>query len=110
MIIKIKIFFRYSNNNSIKLYRLLGIVEEAANIGTMNTVRPASAMDYFKTTPNNGDSFGITNNNNSLTNNNNTNIKDERLSPPQQQQPQDMTQTSSGISGSHVSHSRYVFA
>lgn len=62
-------------------------------------------------TSNNGDSFEMTtnnnnNNNNNIATNNNTNIKDERLSPLQQQQPQDMTQTSIGIAGTHLSISR----
>lgn len=86
------------------------IDNEAIDIREANsTRRPTSAMDFFKPTSTNGDSYGNANNNNSLANNNNTNIKDERQSPTQQQQlqPQDMTHNSSGICGLHLSNSRW---
>lgn len=82
---------------------------EATEIREANSIRrPTSAMDFFKPTSTNGDSYGNANNNNNLANNNNTNIKDERQSPTQQQQSQDMTHNSTGICGLHLSNSRWV--
>lgn len=85
------------------------IDNEAVDIREANSTRhPTSAMEFFKPTSTNGESYGNANNNNSLANNNNTNIKDERQSPIQQQQPQDMTHNSSSICGLRLSNSRWV--
>lgn len=63
-------------------------------------------MDYFKTTPNNGDTYSSTTiNNNKLMTNNNASIKNERYSPPQMQS-QSVAQSNGGNTDAHSSNSR----
>lgn len=86
-----------------------GNSEEATDLSdTKTTISVASAMDYFKTTPNNGDTYSSTTiNNNKLITNNNANIKNERFSPPQQQmQSQSVAQSNGGNTDAHSSNSR----
>ncbi|XP_055295548.1 probable serine/threonine-protein kinase nek3 isoform X2 [Sitodiplosis mosellana] len=85
-----------------------GNSEEATDLSdTKTTISVASAMDYFKTTPNNGDTYSSTTiNNNKLITNNNANIKNERFSPPQQMQSQSAAQSNGGNTDAHSSNSR----
>lgn len=66
----------------------------------------ASAMDYFKATPSNGDTFSTTINNNKIITNNNASIKNERFTPPQQMQSQSTVQSNGANVDAHSSHSR----
>lgn len=84
-----------------------GNSEEATDLSESKGIS-ASAMDYFKTTPNNGDTFSTTINNNKLITNNNANIKNERFSPPQQMQSQSTAQSNGANADAHSSNSRYV--
>lgn len=61
-----------------------GNSDEATDLSD-NKAISLSAMDYFKTASNNGDTFSTTINNNKLITNNNASIKNERFSPPQMQ-------------------------
>lgn len=84
-----------------------GNSEEATDLSDTKTISVASAMDYFKTTPNNGDTYSSTTiNNNKLITNNNANIKNERYSPPQQMQSQSTAQSNGGNTDAHSSNSR----
>lgn len=91
--------------------------EEATDLSETKAIT-TSAMDYFKTAPNNnGDAFGTTTttatatattiNNNKLITNNNANIKNERFSPPHQLQLQNIAAQSNGAhTDAHSSNSR----
>lgn len=87
---------------------LTGNSDEATDLSDTKTISVASAMDYFKTTPNNGDTYNssTTINNNKLITNNNANIKNERFSPPQQMQSQSTAQLNGGNTDAHSSNSR----
>lgn len=84
---------------------IVGNSEEATDLSETKAIS-ASAMDYFKTTPNNGDTFSTTINNNKLITNNNANIKNERFSPPQQMQSQSTAQSNGANTDAHSSNSR----
>lgn len=84
---------------------LIGNNEEATDLSDTKTIS-VSAMDYFKTMPNNGDTFSTTINNNKLITNNNANIKNERFSPPQQMQSQNTAQLNGGNADAQSSNSR----
>lgn len=77
-----------------------GNSEEATDLSDTKAIS-VSAMDYFKATPNNGDTFSTTINNNKLITNNNANIKNERFSPPQQMQSQNTAQSNGGNTDAH---------